>query len=313
MKNLQYLFHFIIDNFSSIVHYIFFEDRKLRIRKNEIVCDFGGGSHPLLRADIIVDKYLSGVKERPLDFLDTNAYIIQCDLEAVPFRDKAIDFAYSSHTIEHISNLKQALDEMSRTSKKGYITCPSAFREQIVSYKMHVWYILNKNNRLVIEPKRAPYQKYIGDFMDKLLSSKKAYIWHRFEKKFKNILIIEYFWQNNIQYTIKENKNYSIEWKVPGETNHTYSDNIIFLIRKIILKSASKFKRAIHGKKNINILDIIFCPKCKGQLTIQDNKICKCSRCGQKYPHYNKRIFYLLEPLENKSIEPTQMSKKLIN
>lgn len=282
--------NFIRISIPSIVNWIFIDWRKFKIKKNEIVADFGSGGRPLPRADIVIDKFLEGVTERPTKFLDTGTYIIQCDLEKLPFKEKSIDFAYSSHVVEHLPNLKQSLDEMERVSKRGYITCPSALREQVMALKMHIWFVYKNDNQLIFQRKLRPYPEFIGDFFDKLLASNKSYMWHVFEKNFNNEFFISHFWQDKIGYNIIDPS--VITWKIEGETEFKEGDNLILKLREKILIFSAKIIRYCFSP-HFDITSILCCPECKGTLKINENQIV-CENCGKKFHHKHGRIFYFL-------------------
>jgi ubiquinone/menaquinone biosynthesis C-methylase UbiE len=44
---------------------------------------------------------------------------VQCFLEAIPLRDKSIDWGFCSHTLEHTRDVNKALAEMARVIKRG--------------------------------------------------------------------------------------------------------------------------------------------------------------------------------------------------
>jgi hypothetical protein len=284
-------YFFIKQSLKNLSGYIFSEWRVLGIKKRDIVADFGSGSRPFLRADILIDKFLGGSNERPADFIDTGAYVIECDLSAVPIRDKAVDFSYSNHVIEHLKNIEESLGEIERISKKGYISCPSALRESIVALKMHLWFIEKKDGQLVISEKESPYPKYVGNFFDKLLASRGSWSWSKFEDSFRDIFFIHFFWKEKINFTVRRN-NLS-QWKTEGESEFGKSKGLILTIRKIIIIALSKIIRFFFSPRKIDILKILCCPSCKfGLFWKNDHAV--CCQCGKKFRHKDRRIFYFL-------------------
>ena len=282
----------MIGSLKSVFLWIFFDWRKYGINQNDIVADFGCGDRPLPRANILVDKFLENATERPGEFIDTGAFIIQCELHMLPFKDKTIDFVYSSHVIEHLINLKDALNEMQRACRRGYITCPSALREKIMAHKMHIWLIEKKDDCLLITPKEKPYPDYINNFFDKLLASEKSYIWNNFEKNFNKEFFIKYFWENKINYKIK-NKDNIAQWKIEGESEFRYKKKLSLILRKKVIIYGSKLIRFLFFRNVIEIEKILCCPICKSSLLIDDS-FARCENCNKKFKHKNKRIFYFL-------------------
>lgn len=277
----------------KLLYRIFFEWKKLGIKKGDVVADFGSGGNPLIRADVIMDKFLSGVTERPGDFIDTGAYIIQCDLAHIPLKDKVIDFSYSNHVVEHLDNLRASLNEMERTAKKGIIICPSAAREQIAAHKMHLWFVENKAEKLLFTRKEKPYPAYIGDFFDKLLACPQAKYWFKFEKEFKDKLIIEHSWKEHINFEINDS---SVKFdKNEGESEFIMKKDVYLKITNFFVGLSSRLTRFIFGSK-LDIAEILCCPNCKNNLEILE-KVVICRKCNSKFKHKEKRIFYFLENL----------------
>jgi len=100
-------------------NFIFVEWRQFNFKKSDIVADFGCGGRPLPRANIIVDKFIEGITERPTEFLDTGAIIVQSDLSRLPFKDKSVDFVYMGHVVEHLDKLNESLKEVNRVAGGG--------------------------------------------------------------------------------------------------------------------------------------------------------------------------------------------------
>ncbi|MFA6296272.1 MAG: class I SAM-dependent methyltransferase [Patescibacteria group bacterium] len=285
-------YYYIKINFLSILDYIFGEWRRLGIKPKEIVVDLGCGGRPLPRADIIVDKFLTGFTERPTDFIDNKAFIIQCDIDHLPFKNKSIDFVYSSHVIEHLNNPAICLNEMERIGKRGYITCPSALREQIMALKMHLWFAEIKDNKIILFRKKQPYPEFINNYFDKFLASEQSYIWHSFERSFRKEFFINYFWKNKINYVIHDLQNIQT-WKIAGETEFQPEKNFLLSIRKSIIIFTSQTIKKIFSKQ-IDIEKILCCPNCHGNIKINDEFVF-CEKCNEKYQHQDKRIFYFVQ------------------
>jgi hypothetical protein len=287
---MKYIYVFIL-YIQSLFRFIFIDWRNLNIKRNDIVADLGCGGRPLVRADILVDKYLSGTAERPTDFVDTGAYIIQADLSRLPFKSKSIDFIYSSHVVEHLAELNKTLDEKSRVGKRGFIGCPSALREKIISLKMHLWFVEQKNNELIFTKKKIPYTEFINDYFESFIASFNNYLWIKLEHKFYSDFNISFFWQDNIPYKIFGKQDQPV-WKSEEDSPFCYSESTLMKIRKYIIIVSTKLVRFFYSK-NFNIIDLLCCPRCRNELLLKREYL-KCTNCGLKYKHINKRIFYFL-------------------
>lgn len=277
----------------SFLGWIFFEWRKLNVKKSDIVADLGSGGHPLIRADILVDKYISHLTGRQDDFIDTGAYIIRCDLDKLPFKDKSINFVYSSHTVEHLKKLEVSLIEMERVGKKGCITCPSIYRERIVPLNEHYWFVEKINNSLQFIKKLEPYPNHSNDFFTQIQIADKVSDWCNFERKLKAVFMIEYFWQGRISFQIMS-KGKSFFWKtksnnLPIQKNETILI-VAMLLRKSIMIFLSKIIRFFYSHP-FDIRKILCCPKCKNNLIYSVRSI-KCINCNRRFTHRGLRIFY---------------------
>lgn len=108
------------------------------VKENELVLDIGSGNKPFWRGDVIVDKYIEDDQQRATDPMvyDKRKIFVQADVEKLPFKDKAFDFVFCAHLLEHVKNLDKAIQEIIRVAKRGYIEVPQAI-ELIKNKKMY--------------------------------------------------------------------------------------------------------------------------------------------------------------------------------
>ena len=127
--------------------------RNWGIKRGEIVIDIGAGNNPILRANILVDKYVKTDIERYSGIIIDRPFV-NADGEALPFKDKSIDFVYCSHVLEHIPNPEVFLSEIQRVGKRGLIVTPRGDFEKLDPRRMHLWYISNLDEKLVLVQKQ---------------------------------------------------------------------------------------------------------------------------------------------------------------
>lgn len=147
---------------------IFLHDgiRQLRKRwdpsfKESRVLDIGSGHRPYPDATHLVDLYLKDDTERGRKLKRLGKYLIQANIEALPFKDKVFEYIYASHVLEHTNDPAETCRELMRVGKAGYIETPDPFYEQGYGYpkkergwSFHRWYVwLAADRTLIFEHK----------------------------------------------------------------------------------------------------------------------------------------------------------------
>lgn len=111
------------------------------IKKDDLVLDVGSGDKPHWRADVIVDKFLDDDRQRATGgiLFDKKKLFISADVENFPFKDKAFDYVFCSHLLEHAENPGRAIEEIVRVGKKGYLEVPLAILDFLKPFNSHLW------------------------------------------------------------------------------------------------------------------------------------------------------------------------------
>ena len=124
---------------------------------------------------------------------------IKLNSNILPFKDDEFDFVISSHVMEHVNNISFFIKELERISSKGYIELPTMLEDNLVfeNKKDHLWHMEfdDVNNQLLISKKIQ--------FIEPVLTVSTA---KKFQKYFRQSLVIELFWQNTIEFNIIEKK-----------------------------------------------------------------------------------------------------------
>jgi SAM-dependent methyltransferase len=88
--------------------------------------------------------------------------LIVGEATVLPFANRAFDFVYASHVLEHVVDPVQACREIMRVGAAGYIETPSPFLEQGLAigdesspeHWYHRWFVFSLgSDQLVFEPK----------------------------------------------------------------------------------------------------------------------------------------------------------------
>ena len=121
------------------------------IKRNYLVIDIGSGNLPNPRADVTCD-FIDEDLERS-DDLKIDRPFVWANIEKLPFRDRIFDYSITSHVLEHVDNPKEALEEIQRISKGGYIETPNAFYEFAIPHVYHLSRCTVIDGKLIITMK----------------------------------------------------------------------------------------------------------------------------------------------------------------
>jgi len=177
--------------------------KKYKIKPIDRVLDIGGSmkQHDLIKVDTLVDiieptESIYNKKE-----LLAKKYVkLDVTKDKLPFKDKEFDFCLCTHVLEDLYNPFHLIEEMSRVSKRGYISTPSMGKDMEYSHlnlsdwktgprrvpgiSHHKWFFTQKNGMMQIIPKNYP-----------LLSTKKFQI-----IKWLGDNEFQFYWEEKIKY-----------------------------------------------------------------------------------------------------------------
>ena len=139
------------------------------------------------------------------DILDVSSFynnkkFILIKTKELPFNDNEFDFVFASHVIEHVDDVAFFIKELQRISKKGYIELPTMLEDNIVlsenSSKDHKWFFQfdDVNSILLAEKRKQLIQPFITH----------GVLFGSWRKNFKSSLVLELFWENEINYQFKK-------------------------------------------------------------------------------------------------------------
>jgi SAM-dependent methyltransferase len=122
----------------------------MRIKRGQRVIDIGSGHAPLIRSDVLCDRFPVETTQRPIPaiYIPVGRFVVG-DIQDLPFKDNAFNYAYCSAVLEHLSCPEKACSEMSRIAKAGLIRTPSCLWEIMGGSAAHLWLISVKENKLI--------------------------------------------------------------------------------------------------------------------------------------------------------------------
>ncbi len=122
----------------------------IKIKKQDLVLDIGGGHNPHPKANVIVDNKVEDNSHRGGDLSILNGQkFIEADGHNLPFKDNSFDYAVCCHVVEHVEDPVKFVGEMTRVAKKGYLEVPSLIGEYLAPKYSHKWVSLEIDGKLV--------------------------------------------------------------------------------------------------------------------------------------------------------------------
>jgi SAM-dependent methyltransferase len=254
--------------------------RKLRlpIHSTDLVLDVGSGANPHPRADVLLERYVSGehrhgalaVADRPIVFADA------CRM---PFKDKAFDYVIAFHVLEHVPTPELFLNELMRIAKAGYIETPNVMFEHMLPYDVHCLEVMNLGERLFIRKKPAPAA---DAFLGKLNVFSESPRWNEFFYGNPEFFHVRHHWKDRIDYEVT-NPEEPCAWHMRGSTQsevdvaHSPAPAGVRGAATSALRSYYKFWRPPP-----NLKPLLVCPDCRSAL-VEDHSSFRCGRCGRSY------------------------------
>lgn len=187
------------------------------------VIDIGSGGYPFPLATHLADLYIGETSHRTELFQSAGQPVVHCDIEKLPFKNKAFDFVYCSHVLEHVDDPAKACNELMRIGKGGYIETPTKTSDimfNFVSLKNHhKWHIELLEDTLVFMEWKNCERRDMGTnyFFDQVHSQWKNPLQDMFYNN-RDLFVNFLNWKTIFRYIILDNKgdvigsnfNYSI-------------------------------------------------------------------------------------------------------
>ena len=171
---------------------------KLLLEKPEWkVLEVGCGYSANKRANVICDIL-------DLSNFYQNRKFVKLTEKKLPFSNNEFDFVIASHVLEHIEDIDFFIKELQRVSSKGYIEVPTKLEDNLVfeNKKDHFWHMdFDDDKNVLLISKKIQYLEPIIT-----VSSVK-----KLNDYFRKSLVIELYWEDNIQYTLNKSENQKIE------------------------------------------------------------------------------------------------------
>ena len=167
-------------------------------KNNWHVLDVGCGYTANKYANVVCDT-------QDLKHVYKDKQFIQLIEKKLPFKDNEFDFVIASHVLEHVEDPVFFLNEIQRVSSKGgYIETPTKLEDNLVfeNKNDHLWHIDfdDDENKILISKKQ--------NFFEPVLTVSTI---KKLQKYFRKSLVLELYWEDEINYSMLESQNYKLE------------------------------------------------------------------------------------------------------
>jgi SAM-dependent methyltransferase len=277
------------------------ECRSLGISAGALVVDVGSGQEPHPRANVLCDKFVSDSTERSVGGgLRVDRPLIVSDATDTPFPDKAFDFAFCAHLLEHMDEPDRLLRELQRISHAGYIETPSKTYEKLFGWRFHRWFVSLDDNRLLIEPKdRAIFDGDLNSWFATHLQ--RSDFWRTFIPRLRRFgLLTVYVWRDEILYEItgRAAPNSDAEFfSAEGESSLEEMRAALAALparqtrRAAVKERVDRFARRGSDGKVPALLARLECPICRQPLAAEADEYV-CFECSARYPIVNQSAIF---------------------
>jgi len=176
------------------------------IAPNDLVLDIGSGGWPFKRANHLADKYPDTTTHRVEAMVRDERPFFEVDLERLSFGDHAYDFVFCSHVLEHLDNPGQAMRELMRVGRRGYIEVPTRLSDAMFNFTRlpnhHRWHGMVLGDTLVLVEWNDWERRDLGNhFFDALHSPYKNAFQDFFERN-RDLFFTSYHWEKAIKFLI---------------------------------------------------------------------------------------------------------------
>lgn len=263
----------------------------MNIRADDFVLEIGSGHNPKTRSDVLCDKFIEDDEQRGGKII-ADRPIVEADGQFLPFADKAFDYVICSHVLEHVEDPTQLIAELTRVSHRGYIETPSEIGERIYGWHYHNWVVNLIDNRLMLQ-KNHKHPEFGKLFHT--LAAKDKY-WKRFHITHHSLFLVQYEWEDEIDYEILQEQNSPLDLESPetleqfiaSGKNATAESQWLPLLKSIVPRSIVSRAKSFLAKGNRNrqrktLQEILVCPQCKGEIGWEGHSL-HCKTCKQHYP-----------------------------
>lgn len=176
------------------------------IQEGELVLDVGSGGWPFQRADHLADKFPEKTSHRSEKLIRDGRPFFEVDLEKLPFVNKAYDFVFCSHVLEHIDDPGQAMRELMRIGKRGYIELPTRLSDVMFNFTRipnhHKWHGLVMGQTVILMEWVDSERRDLGNYFFEQVQSDFLNDSQNFFEKNRDIFFASLHWESSFDFKV---------------------------------------------------------------------------------------------------------------
>jgi SAM-dependent methyltransferase len=191
------------------------EVMKWAIGPDDLVLDIGSGGWPFKRANHLADKYPDKTTHRMEAMVHDQRPFFEVDLEHLPFGDQAYDFIFCSHVLEHLDNPGQAMRELMRVGRRGYIEVPTRLSDVMFNFTRlpnhHRWHGMVLSNTLVLVEWNDWERHDMGNHFFDALHSEYANSFQDFFENNRDLFFSSLNWDESINFLLLDKQGLIVD------------------------------------------------------------------------------------------------------
>jgi len=192
---------------------------KWDIAPKELVLDLGSGGWPFSRADHLADKFPEQTTHRVESIIRDGRPFCVVDIHHLPFKDDAYDFVFCSHVLEHLDNPGQAIRELTRIARKGYLEVPSRLSDVMFNFTRltnhHRWHGLVLAGVLVLIEWTDAERRELGNQYFDALHCEYSNQFQTFFERNRDLFFAALSWSDEISFLIIDKSGVVIDRNPP--------------------------------------------------------------------------------------------------
>ncbi|MFQ4135673.1 class I SAM-dependent methyltransferase [Nodosilinea sp. PGN35] len=185
------------------------------IPADALVLDVGSGGWPFKRADHLADRYPEETTHRVETMVRDQRPFFEADLERLPFEEKRYDFVFCSHVLEHLDHPGQAMRELMRVGKQGYIEVPTRLSDVMFNFTRlpnhHRWHGLVLGDTLVLIEWNPWERRDLGNDFFNALQSDYLNAFQEFFERNRDLFFVSYPWVDAIKFLIIDSQGVVVD------------------------------------------------------------------------------------------------------